>query len=470
MDPQLTNTKARTSSPLYQQIYWHIKNAVSNGVLQTGDRIPSARATAKEWGVARGTAEEAYQLLKDEGIIIAKGPAGCFIAPINRAPANIEPRNISVPAEPSSGPNWFKTHGLLPFQMGIPALDGFPLQRWQKLGREVARATTAQDLCNPPRQGLQELREQIAKYLAVARGVEASDEQIFITSGYRQSLGLIASAIGGQQAWVEDPGYPPTRETLGALGYQCMPVAVDAMGLNVELGLARAPDASLCVVTPAHQSPLCCSLSLGRRQALLNWANEKERWIIEDDYDGEYRLAGRPLPSLKSLDTAERVIYMGTFSKVLVPAIRLAYIVVPPSLLQAVRAKQQALMDSQPLVTQKQLTAFMATGQFTRHIQKMRKLYRERRTLCVTAFNTVFDGQLTIEDQPGGMHFVVRLDPLRDDQVLAQRCLDAGIYANPLSYWCITNHQPGLLMSYTNASNLEHTLAQVTTMKGALNL
>lgn len=127
-------------------------------------------------------------------------------------------------------------------------------------------------------------------------------------------------------------------------------------------------------------------------------------------------------------------------------------------------------MDSQPLVTQKQLTAFMATGQFTRHIQKMRKLYRERRTLCVTAFNTVFDGQLTIEDQPGGMHFVVRLDPLRDDQVLAQRCLDAGIYANPLSYWCITNHQPGLLMSYTNASNLEHTLAQVTTMKSALNL
>lgn len=471
MELPLPRDLSHRDLPLYQQIYWQVKSAAASGILRAGDRIPSARAIATEWGVARGTAEEAYQLLKDEGIIIAKGPAGCFITEVSHPPkgGNRLP-NRKPTTEQADSPIWFQTRDLLPFHMGIPALDAFPLQRWQRIGRELSRNTCAQDLCNSPRHGLMPLREQIAKYLAVARGFEASVEQIFITGGYRQSLGLIASALGGSHAWVEDPGYPPTRETLQALGYQCAAIPVDAMGLNVEHAQTVHPNGDLCVVTPAHQSPLCCSLSLERRQALLHWAGQNGSWIIEDDYDGEYRLAGRPLPSLKSLDSAERVIYMGTFSKVLVPAIRLAYIVVPEPLVNAVNAKQLALMDSQPLLTQKQLAQFMVTGQFARHIQKMRKLYRERRALCVQAFASVFGEQLQIDDQPGGMHFIARVKSVHSDQALAKRCLDAGIYANPLSYWCVNHHQQGLLMSYTNAQNLQQTLVHAMAIKKAIGL
>lgn len=473
MDHLLSRDTSHKSLPLYQQIYWQVKSAVTQGILHAGDRIPSARAIAKDWGVARGTAEEAYQLLKDEGIIVAKGPAGCFIAATAHPPKKFaEYKAVAPSTQTQQAPeaHWFQAQQLMPFQMGIPALDAFPLKRWQGLGRMINKSIGAHDLCNPPRQGLITLREQIAKYLAVARGVEASVDQIFITNGYRQSLSLIANAVGGSRAWVEDPGYPPTRDLLKATGYQCATIPVDKEGMDVEYAKTHFPSADLCVVTPAHQSPLCCSMSRERRQSLLQWASQNCSWIVEDDYDGEYRLASRPLPSLKSLDTDERVIYMGTFSKVLVPAIRLAYFVVPPSLVKSVQIKQQALMDSQPLMTQKQLTEFMATGQFARHIQKMRRLYRERRAVCVEAFSTVFDEQLRIDDQPGGMHFIARINSKTDDKALAKLCLRAGIYANPLSIWCFNHHQQGLLMSYTNAQNLDETLELVVTMKKAINL
>ena len=215
--------------------------------------------------------------------------------------------------------------------MGLPALDAFPRKIWARLGARCVRAMQPADMVHPSVYGLPALRAEIAAYLQVSRGIDCSPSQVFVTSGYRHTIELIAHALlkAGDRVWLEDPGYPPTRELLAHMNIAAVPVPVDREGMVVSEGIRLAPRARAAVVTPAHQSPLCVSLSLPRRLALLDWAARNNAWIIEDDYDGEYRYVSRPLPALKSLDRDGRVLYAGTFSKVLFPSLRLAYLVVP---------------------------------------------------------------------------------------------------------------------------------------------
>ena len=367
------------AEPFYRQIYNRVRGAIAVGALKPGDRIPSARALTKELGLARGTIETAYSLLAAEGYIQAKGQAGTIVTPGLKLPEPIASpiREVDI----SIAVTTFRPDTILPFQMGLPALDMFPRKIWARLGARCVRNMQPSGMVHPAIYGLPSLRAEIAAYLQVSRGIDCTPSQIFLTSGYRQTVELIGHALlkAGDRVWVEDPGYPPTREILLHMNMATVPVPVDRDGMIVSDGTRLAPRARAAVVTPAHQSPLCVSLTLPRRTALLDWATRNNAWIVEDDYDGEYRYVSRPLPALKSLDRDGRVLYAGTFSKVLFPSLRLAYLVVPPSQVERFEQISQVLAAGSPELTQTIVTAFITEGHFGRHIQRMRKLYAERR-------------------------------------------------------------------------------------------
>ncbi|WP_042885737.1 PLP-dependent aminotransferase family protein [Cupriavidus necator] len=439
------------ATPLYRQIYDRFRDAIANGVLKPGDRIPSARALTKELGLARGTIDSAYSLLAAEGYIQARGQAGTIVAP------DLKPRvPIASPRRPSdskAGSTSFRPDSILPFQMGLPALDAFPRKVWARLGARCARAMQPSDMVHPPVYGVPQLRSQIAAYLQVSRGISCSPAQIFVTSGYRHTIELIAHALlkGGDRVWLENPGYPPTRELLGHMQITAVPVPVDQDGMVVADGIKLALRAHAAVVTPAHQSPLCVSLSLPRRWALLDWAVRSKAWIIEDDYDGEYRYVSRPLPALTSLDREGRVLYAGTFSKVLFPGIRLAYLVVPEALVERFEQISQAFTGGSPALTQAIVTAFIAEGHFARHIQKMRKLYAERRDATAAGLESVLGEHMQIDSQPGGMHLILRLQGKLSDRRLVARMRESGLYAEALTAWTIGRDEgSALLLNFTN--------------------
>ena len=444
------------ASPYYRQIYDRFCDAIVSGVLKPGDRVPSARALAEELGLARGTIDAAYSLLVAEGYIQARGQAGTIVTP------GLKPRPaaemVEKPASPRIAVNTFRPDSIRPFQMGLPALDAFPRKVWARLGARCAREMQPADMVHPAVHGLPELRSQIAAYLQVSRGIACSPSQVFVTSGYRHSLSLIAQALlkAGEKVWTEDPGYPPTRELLGQMRIATVPIPVDEDGMVVAEGLKSAPRARAAVVTPAHQSPLCVSLSLARRWALLDWATRNQAWIIEDDYDGEYRYVSRPLPALKSLDREGRVLYAGTFSKVLFPSIRLAYLVVPEAQVEHFEQVSQVFAGGSPWLTQAIVSAFIKEGHFSRHIQRMRKLYGERRDITAAGLQEVLGKYVSIDSQPGGMHLILRLMARRSDRRLVARMLEAGLYAEALTDWTV--HREGasaLLLNFTNVDSQE---------------
>lgn len=455
--PGMTDTKASTipaldpaaADPFYRQIYDRFRGAIASGVLKPGDRIPSARALTKELGLARGTIDTAYSLLAAEGYIQARGQAGTVVTPGLKVPAAVAaaPRS-SGPEAPS-----FRPDSILPFQMGLPAVDEFPRKIWARLGARCVRAMQPADMVHPPVFGTQELRSEIAAYLQVARGIACHPSQVFVTSGYRQSIELIVHALlkAGDHVWLENPGYPPTREILGHMCMAAVAVPVDGEGMVVSEGIGAAPRARAAVVTPAHQSPLSVSLSLPRRLALLDWATANDAWIVEDDYDGEYRYVSRPLPSLKSLDRDGRVLYSGTFSKVLLPSIRLAYLVVPASLVERFEQVSQAMSGGSPELTQSIVTAFIKEGHFARHIQRMRRLYAERREAAVAGLRAVLPEDVRIDAQPGGMHLILRLPAGVSDRAMVERMRGDGLYAEALSDWMAGNEcASALLVGFTN--------------------
>jgi len=439
------------ATPFYRQIYDRFRGAIAGGVLKPGDRIPSARALTKELGLARGTIEAAYSLLAAEGYIQARGQAGTIVTP------DLKPQMpVSKPIPPADGgiaPTSFRPDSILPFQMGLPALDAFPRKIWARLGARCGRAMQPADMVHPAVSGLPALRAEIAAYLQVSRGIRCSPSQVFVTSGYRHTITLIVHALlkTGDRVWLENPGYPPTRELFRHMQIASVPVPVDRDGMVVSEGIRIAPRARAAVVTPAHQSPLCVSLSLPRRQALLDWAAANDTWIIEDDYDGEYRYVSRPLPALKSLDREGRVLYAGTFSKVLFPSLRLAYLVVPEAEVARFEEMTEALAAGSPELTQAIVTAFITEGHFARHIQRMRRLYAERREMTAAGLESVLASHMRIDAQPGGMHLILRLSGGQSDREIVARMRREGLYAEALTDWMIEGETASaLLLNFTN--------------------
>jgi len=447
----LSPLDSTAAEPFYRQIYNRFRSAISNGLLKPGDRIPSARALTKELGLARGTIDAAYSLLSAEGYIQARGQAGTIVTPdlkARKATAVKKPtsnNDISVPS--------FRPDSILPFQMGLPALDMFPRKIWARLSARCIRTMQPSDMVHPSVYGLPELRAEIASYLHVSRGINCSPSQIFVTSGYRHTLELICHSLikEGDRVWLENPGYPPTRELLRHLHITSVPVSVDRHGIVVSDGIKTAPTARAAVITPAHQSPLGVSLSLPRRLALLDWAAQNNSWIIEDDYDGEYRYISRPLPALKSLDRDGRVLYAGTFSKVLFPSIRLAYLVVPESQVERFELIAHTFSGGSPQLTQTIVTAFIKEGHFARHIQRMRKLYADRREATIAGLESVLGKHVLIDSQPGGMHLILRFKQSQSDRQLVARMLQESLYGEALSDWFMGNDgDSALLINFTN--------------------
>jgi GntR family transcriptional regulator/MocR family aminotransferase len=456
---------AHAAEPLYRQIYGRFRSAIASGLLQPGARIPAARALAQELGLARGTIEAAYALLNAEGYVETRGQAGTVVTPAlaGHAPQASGSRAVTADAPASEAQAPFTR----PFQMGVPALDAFPRKIWARLAARAIRAIQTEDMAYPPAAGLMPLRVAIATYLRLARGIDCMPAQVFITAGYRNTLELATRALlrPGDAVWVEDPGYPPTAELLETAGMRLAPVAVDGEGLDVAAGIATAPDARAAIVTPAHQSSLCVSLSLPRRLALLDWAARADAWIVEDDYDGEYRYVGRPLPALQSLDRRGRVLYAGTFSKVLFPALRLAYLVVPEAQVARFEQASATFGGGGPALTQTIVAGFMNEGHFARHIQRMRRLYAERRQATAEGLLQVLGNHLSIDRQPGGMHLVLRLRGV-DDRVLAARMRADGMAVHALSERSLggrdqdndrdgADASTGLLLGFTNIATRE---------------
>jgi GntR family transcriptional regulator/MocR family aminotransferase len=312
------------------------------------------------------------------------------------------------------------------------------------------------------------LRQAVAAYLGVARGIRCSPAEVLITAGYQGALSLVRSVLlrPGDAVWMEDPGYFIARQALEATGVRIVPVRVDQEGMRVASAIAAAPKAKLAVVTPTHQAPTGVALSLPRRLALLAWAAEIESWILEDDYDSEFRYVGRPLPSLKSLDRAQRVLYAGSFSKVLTPSLRLGYLVVPPELAAAFNRASRLMTLGQPALEQGVVAAFMQRGHFARHIRRMRMLYADRRRALALALEAGFGSQARVEMAAGGMHLLLRFAEPLDDAALVKRAAGVGLAPQTLSSHAVAHDcGQGLLLSFTNIP-VESAPAMVARLRG----
>lgn len=430
--------------PLHHQLYDRIRFAVTEGRLKPGERVASARSLAAQLGVARGTIDIAYARLCGDGILEGRGQRGTVVSPTIRAPA----KAIKQAAVRNDKPDV-----VMPFQLGLPALDLVPRKVWSRLLVREARKSMGEQLAYPDAIGLSELRQAIAVYLSLSRGIACGPHQIAITNGYQGALDLAARLVlkPDDTVWYEDPGYGSGRAALSNLGMRVVPVPVDEEGLSVIHGRRFYPRARLAVVTPAHQCVLGMPLSPARRQALLRWAETADAFVLEDDYDCEFHYTGYKPTALKSLDAGDRVFYAGSFSKTLFPALRLGYLLVPARLAaQAARACRD-LGRGHPVLEQAVAAAFLSEGHFARHLRRMRIAYKSRRQALASALMQQFDGDIQLTLPPGGLHIVARFPRHGSDRSLAARALGHGLKVAPLSEQYMRKVLgDGLILGFTN--------------------
>lgn len=455
MRPTITLDRA-AGGPLSQQIASRLREAIAIGTLAPGARLPSARSLAGQLGVARGTVDAAYAILAGEGSLEPRGPAGTIVSKAPAATLAPVQRPIPFARRPQAGAST-----PLPFRMGLPALDAFPRKLWSTLSVRAARGIGSADLAYPDPAGYWPLREAIAGYLGVSRGIICTAAQVLITGGFQGALTLAAHLLlrPGDPVWIEDPGYPPARQALEAAGARLVPIRVDHDGMRVVSAVASAPHAKLAVVTPTHQCPLGVGLTLPRRLALLAWAADAGAWVLEDDYDSEFRYTGHRLPALKSLDRAGRVLYAGSFSKVLFPGLRLGYLVAPDELSEALQRALRLLQWGQPVLPQRVVAAFITEGHFARHLRRMRSLYAARRRALAEALTGAFGDRVAIELAAGGMHLLARFAGATDDATMARHAAEAGLAPAALSSLTLAHDcGQGLLLGFTNIAEPDATM------------
>ncbi len=432
--------------PMFRQLYEAVKQAILGGTIGTGTQLPPTRELAQQLGVSRQTVLNAYSQLMAEGYLSGTVGRGTFVSASLRiasarqnastaAPRLLRP--LSARGECFIGPQAsLNSHEGAPkaFRIGMPGLDVFPFDVWARLEARRWRHTPHELGYGPPA-GFRPLRQALAAYLGAARGVQCEPEQIIITSGSQQALFLIASLLlaPGDAAWVEEPGYRGISASLRAAQARVCHVPVDEQGLSVSYGAAMHADAKLVYVTPSHQLPLGVTMSLQRRLELLAWAAEKRMWVVEDDYDSEYRYTGPPLASLQSLDKAACVIYVGTLSKVLFPGLRLGYLVVPPALAEPF-AQGKAILDRHTAIgPQMVLADFIADGHFSRHIKRTKEVYAERRTTLLAEIGKHLPEVFHIGPADAGLHLPAQFRARRSDQALPRLGLECGIELRALS-------------------------------------
>jgi GntR family transcriptional regulator/MocR family aminotransferase len=469
--PVLIALDPRTRDSLARQIYRALRDGILAGRLVGGLRLPSTRALAADLGVSRNTVVTAFDQLLAEGYVESRVGRGTRVSqtlPDHLLHARARQQRVRVDRPPaqtavSSRGALLVEHarrkssiedGAIAFAPGVPALDLFPWQTWGRLiaarGRELGPATAGYSGAL----GYRPLRDAVARYVAVARGVTCTADQVVIVGGSQQGLDLVARVVTdpGDSAWIEDPGYHGALGAFAGAGLRVTGVPVDADGVSVAAGRIAAPAARLMYVTPSHQFPLGITMSLSRRLELLAAAAEMRAWIVEDDYDSEFRYVSRPLTALQGLDRDGRVIYVGTFSKVMFPALRIGFVIAPPSLVPAIAAARQFAGTQQAVLEQMVLADFIAEGHFERHVRRMRSVYAERQQDLIDALRTECAGVVDAAPAGSGMHLVGWLPPDADDADVSRRAAARGVDAIPLSAFAVRRGalRPGVLLGYAH--------------------
>ncbi len=464
----------RSNIPLYRQLYKEIRQMILSGLLPSSTRLPSTRILAKQLRVSRNTILGAFEQLFAEGYVQGNVGSGTYVSrelpddllAVKRksflkkslsktSHGIISARAMNLQAVLDPNPPLTSSHV---FRTGLPAMDAFPFPEWSRiLGRCCRKLPRTMFGYGVPG-GYPPLCESIVTYLRQTRGVSVETDQVLIVSGSQQALDLASRVLidPGEAAWVEEPGYRGVRAALLNAGARIVPVPVDQEGLSVREGIAKDPAARLVHVSPSCQYPLGVTMTLARRLTLLDWANHADAWILEDDYDSEFRYGGRPLASLKSLDTQDRVLYFGTFSKVLFPALRIGYLIVPRRLTSTFWGARTWMDLHPPILEQAALDEFIREGHFARHVRRMRALYWRRQELLVSQASRSLKQILEVKAAGGGMQLIGWLPEGIDDGKAMQLAAKAGIETLSLSsHYSQKPRRGGLVLGYAAASPAE---------------
>ncbi len=435
---------------LFQQLFDAIRSAILTGRLQSSSRLPSTRLMASELKVSRNTVSSVFEQLIAEGYLRSLRGSGTHV--VDKLPEQQLQVKSSISLSPKTE---YTPHRARPTLLSpsLPAVEAFPLNTWQRLGNQIYRQTnTSSWMDYGDTAGYWPLRELISDYLMNQRGLICNPIRILIVSGAQQALDLISRTLLSKfdSIWVEDPCYTGARNVLERSGAELHSIPVDCNGFEMEKARQRDVHAKLAFVTPSHQYPLGSVLSLRRRLQLLEWANENNSWIIEDDYGGEYRYTGKPLMALQGLDNHQRVIYLGSFSKVLFPSLRLAYMVLPEELVDTFTAARNLIDTSPPMFSQIQLSEFIRQGYFIAHIRKMRILYAKRKKQLHKAVNELIP-EMELLTCESGMHVTGLLSEVKNDQELEQKNSEAGLRTPALStHYFGESIMQGLLLGFAS--------------------
>ncbi len=439
------------------EIYRQLRQAVLDGRLRPGDRLPATRELARRLGVSRTTVNVAYDRLSAGGFVMARVGGGTFVK------QHVAPTPRPGKQDGADGPLHAQSHwDAIPlpimrdgrprfdFRSGLPDASLFPYETWRRLMAHQLRPEAFDAGLYDHPAGDRGLREAIARHIGVSRGVVTAAADVTVTNGTQQALDVLARALlaPGDRVAVEDPGYGPPRWLFRTLGLRVAGVPVDGDGLVVD---ALPPDTRLVYVTPSHQYPLGTSMSLARRIALLEWAERHDAAIVEDDYDSEFRFGGRPIEALRALDAGGRVAYVGSFSKTMLPALRMGFVVSPRSVRDAVHRAKFVTDWHSPLFAQRALARFIDDGGFARHIRRMNRVYQTRHTQMVGTLLRDFAEQLEVIPSVAGLHVcaVARRAPADDMSAVVRRARGRGIAVHELSRFGVAAPaRPGLVAGY----------------------
>ena len=456
--------------PLHRQIYANLREAILHQELTGGLKLPASRQLAEKLGVSRNTVKNAFEQLLAEGYLEAQVGAGTFVS--RQLPETIPQATQPIASETRGRPvsqlgEYLETLGhnsIAAYQLdvdsifltGAPALDEFPFELWARVMGNVIRNAAAEDYgYGRDGRGYLPLREEIAKHLLRHRAVRCEPEQIVIISGSQMAMHILGQALINRDdpVWLENPGYGGAQAAMRMAQAKLVPVPVDEDGMVVATGIALSPQARAAVVTPSHHFPLGGTMSLARRLQLLAWAEQNNAWIIEDDYDSVFHYNRLPYPSLQGLDRAERVIYLGSFSKVLFPALRLAYLVLPPDLIDVVLGCKLPYEQFAPQLSQAAVAEFMASGHFARHLRRMGKIYRRKRDLLIALLTKNLGTRITIGPAQCGMHLTVQFNQGVQEKVVGEHLRAAGVRPNLVGYASLAAlPMQGILLGFASAS------------------
>lgn len=462
------------SVPLYRQLYEQLRNIILNGQLAPGTKLPSTRGLSDELSIARNTVLNAYDQLLAEGYLKGRVGSGTYVASelpdellqvrananlsgiSNRATRTLSRQGDLVSRSSVSEPHDFAVPKA--FRPGLMAMSVFPFKLWARLWGRQWRRRSLDLLGYGDPTGYRPLRLITAEYLNATRGIRCDADQIIVVAGSQQALSIATRVLLNEDdvVWMEDPGYPGAHAAFRGAGARVIPIPVDTQGLDIEHGVLHGDNARLVYATPSHQYPLGVTMTLSRRLELLDWSRRSNAWILEDDYDSEFRYTGMPLAALKGLDTEGRVIYIGSFSKMLFPSLRLGYMVVPPDLVDTFAATRALIDRGSSSLDQAVLAEFISEGHFTRYVRRARMLYAERQEALVDAAIDKLGGMLEVPPSDSGMHLVGWLPEGLDDLIAYKKAAQHNVEAPPLSvYYTEPPERGGLLLGYTGVDPCE---------------